>query len=83
LPETKPTTKDKLTLIKFKVATPLAAYMRFLGDEMGWGVSHTDVAKAILLREVARLQEAEIHKRMPKLPEIETTPEGDEDEPQS
>jgi len=76
---TKPTTSHKTTLIKFKVATPLAAYMRLLGDEMGWGVSHTDVAKAILLREVARLQEIEIQKRMPRsLPDIEGSDDPEE-----
>jgi hypothetical protein len=76
MPATKPSTKDKTTLIKFRVATPLAAYLRLLGDEMGWGVSHTDVAKFVLLREVARLEEAEIHRRMPRLPEV------DADEPE-
>jgi hypothetical protein len=77
--ETKPVTKDKLTQVKFKVTNQLAAYMRFLGEEMGWGTSHTDVAKAVLLRELARLQEAEVHKLMPRLPEFVSATEDDEE----
>ena len=38
-------------------------YLSLLGERFGWGSGHTEVARFLLTREVARLQEAAFHEK--------------------
>ena len=76
----RPSTKDRTAPIKFRVPKPLAAYMLLLGNEFGWGLAPSEVARHLVMREVARLQEAEMHNRRPSALPALTDAEDEETE---
>lgn len=56
----RPRNIEKPVEISLKVRPVFAAYLAELGDRYGWGKGHTEVARFLLTREVARYQDEEL-----------------------
>ena len=56
-PPGRPGNSEKSVEISLKVRPVFAKFLADLGERYGWGTGHTEVARFLLTREVARLQE--------------------------
>ena len=58
----RPPNPEEPVEITLKVRPVFAAYLRELGDHYGWGKGHTEVARFLLTREVAKYQDRDAEK---------------------
>lgn len=55
--------------VGFRMPVAQANYLLLLGRKFGWGCELNDVVRAVLVREVMRLQEANFHDKI--IPELD------------
>lgn len=60
----RPRKSEPDVVVNFRMPLVQANYLILLGRKFGWGCEINDVVRAILVREVMRLQEADFHDKI-------------------
>lgn len=60
----RPKKSEPEVAVSFRMPMAQANYLLLLGRKFGWGAEINDVVRAVLVREVMRLQEADFHDKV-------------------